>query len=96
LGLQHAQEPLLRQMQAAGLLSGHPSGIGVAAAPNGGILRADGRPIGWLWAIGPLLRGVQWESTAIPEIRDQAAGVAAAVAGAVQGGLSPTSLPSTK
>jgi len=78
--LDQSTEPLLCQMQAAGLLCGHPSGVGVAAATDGGILRSDGRRIGWLWVVGPLLKGSQLEATAIPEIRKQTALVAELVA----------------
>ena len=38
------------------------------------------RPV---WALGPILKGVLWETTAIPEIRAQAAVVAAGVLAAV-------------
>jgi uncharacterized NAD(P)/FAD-binding protein YdhS len=77
--LEHTDDPLLRQLQSDGLLYGHPSGVGAATDPDGGVLRADGRRIGWLWAVGPLLKGIRWEATAIPEIRGQTARVAGAV-----------------
>ena len=77
--IRNADHPLVRQMRTAGLLSPHPSGFGVVATADGAVLRWNGRRIRWLWALGPLLKGALWESTAIPEIRDQAARLAEVV-----------------
>lgn len=48
-----------------------PLGLGVQAEPDGRLQHHDGS---WpnLFAIGSLLRGTLWESTAMPEIRQQA------------------------
>lgn len=54
-----------------------PLGYGVDCDPfSGALVRADGIVDERLLAIGPLRRGVLWESTAIPELREQAAVVA--------------------
>ena len=45
-------------------------------SPDGRLLDRDGRPTEGLWAIGPLRRGAPFETTAIPEIRQQAAALA--------------------
>ena len=75
-----AANPFLAAAIAAGVLREGPVGLGIDVDP--GTLRvrdahgATDRPI---WALGPVLKGALWETTAIPEIRAQAAQVAAAV-----------------
>ncbi len=48
----------------------------MATDRRGRLLDHAGRPDPALLAIGPLRRGSQWETTAIPEIRAQAAQLA--------------------
>jgi uncharacterized NAD(P)/FAD-binding protein YdhS len=55
-----------------------PLGLGIETLPDGRVLAADGTPTPGLYAIGPLLKGVLWETTAIPEIRVQAHALAGA------------------
>jgi uncharacterized NAD(P)/FAD-binding protein YdhS len=69
--------PLYRSLRAAGLARPHPLGLGVDTGPGGAVLGADGQPSEALYAIGWLRRGELWESLAIPELRDQAAELAA-------------------
>ena len=47
--------------------------------PEGELLDEEGRVVPGLYAVGPPRKGTLYESTAIPEIRTQAAEVAAAV-----------------
>jgi uncharacterized NAD(P)/FAD-binding protein YdhS len=68
--------PLLRSLQRHGLLRPDPLALGVDALPDGTLLSARGSPVPWLTAIGPPLKGVLWETTAVPEIRQQAAALA--------------------
>jgi uncharacterized NAD(P)/FAD-binding protein YdhS len=42
------------------------------------VIRADGAPQATLFAVGPITRGALWEINAVPDIRVQAAEVAAA------------------
>ncbi|HET8764393.1 MAG TPA: pyridine nucleotide-disulfide oxidoreductase, partial [Rhodanobacter sp.] len=49
--------------------------LGCQATPQGQLCH-DGTPWPRLFAIGSLLRGTLWESTAMPEIRQQARAVA--------------------
>jgi uncharacterized NAD(P)/FAD-binding protein YdhS len=63
---------------AGGLLNrGHarvgPHGLGLDIDINGRLVGADGRARDNLWLVGPLRRGARWETTAVPEIRAQAA-----------------------
>ena len=68
--------PLLRQLVADGLVRHDPLFLGVDAANDGKVIGKDGEEQNRLYAIGPLLKGVLWESIAIPEIRHQAAALA--------------------
>ena len=72
-----ATNPLVARLIEAGLARPGPQGIAIDVAP------ATGRVLGRreelrlpLFALGPLRRGVVWESIAMPEIRDQAARLA--------------------
>ncbi|GIF17877.1 putative NAD(P)/FAD-binding protein YdhS [Actinoplanes tereljensis] len=49
-----------------------PHGLGLDIDAKGRVIGADGRVRDNLWLIGPLRRGAQWETTAVPEIRSQA------------------------
>ena len=49
-----------------------PHHLGLAIDDLGRVVAADGRSHERLWLIGPLRRGTQWETTAVPEIRAQA------------------------
>jgi uncharacterized NAD(P)/FAD-binding protein YdhS len=69
--------PLYRSLQGGGLARPHRLGLGVDTGPGGAVLDAGGRPSGTLYTIGWLRRGELWESLAIPELRDQAAELAA-------------------
>lgn len=74
--------PFLAAAIDDGLLREGPLGLGIDVDPD--TLRAvdgsgaSGRPI---WALGPVLKGALWETTAIPEIRVQAHRIAEAVPG---------------
>jgi uncharacterized NAD(P)/FAD-binding protein YdhS len=46
--------------------------FGLDATPDGHLKGADGQPSDMLYTLGTALKGVLWESTAIPEIRVQA------------------------
>jgi uncharacterized NAD(P)/FAD-binding protein YdhS len=69
-------DPLLRQLLAAGWVRPGPLRLGLDADARGAVLDAAGRPAGDLFTLGPPLRGRWYETTAIPEIRDQAAALA--------------------
>jgi uncharacterized NAD(P)/FAD-binding protein YdhS len=71
-------DPLLATLLAGGLARPGPAGLGLDTADDGRVLGATGRRAP-LWTLGALRRGALWESTAMPEIRVQAAEVAQAV-----------------
>jgi uncharacterized NAD(P)/FAD-binding protein YdhS len=67
------RDPLVLNLLGSGNGRSHPLGMGLAASPRGEILDAKGEPVPGLFALGPPLRGVLFECTAIPDIRKQAA-----------------------
>jgi uncharacterized NAD(P)/FAD-binding protein YdhS len=69
-------DPLLRGLLDSGVVRPDPLRLGLDAGPGNTVLDASGRPSDRIFALGPLLRGRRYETTAIPEIRDQAAVVA--------------------
>jgi uncharacterized NAD(P)/FAD-binding protein YdhS len=69
-------DPLLRHLLDAGLARPDPMRLGLDADPDGAVRGADGRPARDIFTLGPPLRGSRYETTAIPEIRDQAAALA--------------------
>lgn len=68
--------PLARALLARGLVRDDAAGFGLEVDDGFRPLDAAGRPTPGLYAIGPLLRGRDWETTAVPEIREQAAALA--------------------
>ena len=76
--LAETRDPLLARLTERGLVRPGPFGLGLDAGPD---YRARGaRPDRPLWILGPLLRGVLWECTAVPDIRNEASELAALVA----------------
>jgi uncharacterized NAD(P)/FAD-binding protein YdhS len=67
--------PLVRQMVTNGHVSPDPLGLGCNATVEGR-LQHNNETWPHLYAIGSLLRGTLWESTAMPEIRQQARSLA--------------------
>ncbi|GJD56809.1 FAD/NAD(P)-binding protein [Methylobacterium dankookense] len=72
-------DPLLRRLIGRGLVRPGPFGIGLDVRPD--LSLVGDAP---LWTLGPLLRGALWECTAVPDIRNQAAALARAVAEALR------------
>jgi uncharacterized NAD(P)/FAD-binding protein YdhS len=77
LDLRRPAEALFADLAAAGAYRADPLGLGLATDDDGAVLDAAGRPHATLFAIGPLRMGSRWESTAVPELRVQAAALAA-------------------
>ena len=71
-----AADPLLRDLFARGLARPDPLRLGIDASTDGALLDASGTPSSTLFTLGPPLRGLWYETTAIPEIREQAAALA--------------------
>ncbi|WP_330206199.1 FAD/NAD(P)-binding protein [Pseudomonas sp. AM14(2022)] len=73
--------PLPQQLLARGLVRPGPLALGIAAAVDGAVLDAEGRAGSRLFAMGPPLRGMWWESTAVTDVALQAKALAARLAG---------------
>jgi uncharacterized NAD(P)/FAD-binding protein YdhS len=73
------EDPLVRQLLADGLVQPHPAGPGLRTSETGALVDAAGKPSAWLYTLGPPRRGDRWETTAMPEIRVQAAELAARI-----------------
>lgn len=74
-------DPLLRGLLDDGLATPDPLRLGIQADADGALLDASGEASGRIFTLGPPLRGQLYETTAIPEIRDQATALAARVLG---------------
>lgn len=72
---------LLDELLGQGLAVPGPHGIGIDSDPAGRVIATDGRAQDDLYVLGSLRIGTLWESLAMPELRVQAAEVAAAIAG---------------
>ena len=70
---------LLQAMRQRGLVLPGPHGIGLASRGAGHVIDGRGRPDPRLFVIGALRTGDLWESIAIPELREQALRIAAAI-----------------
>jgi uncharacterized NAD(P)/FAD-binding protein YdhS len=72
--------PLLSQLFRAGLARPDPLRLGIDASVHGAVVDASGTPSDALFTLGPPLRGLWYETTAIPEIRQQAAALTRLIA----------------
>lgn len=69
---------------ALGTLRPGPLDLGIDADPATlRVVDADGSTDRNVWALGPILRGVLWETIAIPEIRVEAVTIAEGIAEAL-------------
>lgn len=69
------ESELLKNLMAANLIRPDVLGLGIEATVNGEITDSFGRTNN-LYTLGPLLKGILWECTAVPEIRVQAQNLA--------------------
>jgi uncharacterized NAD(P)/FAD-binding protein YdhS len=70
LSLNHISDPLLSDLARAGLISEYVSG-GLNVTPDFCLINRDGQKVEGLYASGSLLRGVLFESIAVPELKKQ-------------------------
>ncbi len=73
---------LPRNLLARGLIQPGPLALGIAADAGGAVMDAEGRYSSRLFAMGPPLRGLWWESTAVTDVALQAKALAARLAAA--------------
>jgi uncharacterized NAD(P)/FAD-binding protein YdhS/predicted metal-dependent enzyme (double-stranded beta helix superfamily) len=84
----HTTHPVLRPLIQSGLLCDDPLGLGIPTDPEGRALRRNGKAHANLLVAGTLRKTSLWESTAVPELRQQAAKVAEIALNVVTIGLS--------
>ncbi|WP_191487681.1 FAD/NAD(P)-binding protein [Pseudomonas sp. FEN] len=72
--------PLPQQLLARGLVRPGPLALGIAADPGGAVVDAEGAISTRLFAMGPPLRGMWWESTAVTDVASQAKALAVRLA----------------
>lgn len=65
-------DPLVKSLIENHIIRPDPLKMGIAATAGGQVLDADGQPVKNVYALGSLLRGILWETTAVPDIRVQA------------------------
>lgn len=73
------QHPLLASLQEQRLIRPNSFSIGIDTATNGALIDADGKISDQLYTLGTPRKGDLWETTAVPEIRVQAANLAIAI-----------------
>ncbi|RBJ66050.1 pyridine nucleotide-disulfide oxidoreductase, partial [Pseudomonas sp. MWU12-2534b] len=69
--------PLPQQLLARGLVSPGPLALGIRATAEGAVHDARGQASERLFAMGPPLRGLWWESTAVTDVALKAKALAA-------------------
>ncbi|HEV3155598.1 MAG TPA: FAD/NAD(P)-binding protein [Candidatus Baltobacteraceae bacterium] len=75
------ENPLVQNLLERGLMAPYPLNIGVQVAGDGALIDARGNVSQRVFSIGPVRFGALIETTAIPEIRAQAAALAHVLAG---------------
>jgi uncharacterized NAD(P)/FAD-binding protein YdhS len=73
-------DPLTTHLLANGLARTDCLGLGLEATAELQLVARDGAVVPRVWALGPIVRGVFWECTAVPDIRQQASQLGQAVA----------------
>lgn len=72
----HVESSLIQSLLRKGAVRCDELSLGLDATPEGVLLDSEGVPSPVLRTLGTALKGVLWESTAIPEIRQQAEALA--------------------
>ena len=70
------ESSLINELLDRGLVHPDPLGLGLATGANGALLDTAGCASRYLYTLGPPEKGMLWETTAVPEIREQAARLA--------------------
>ncbi len=68
--------PLLQDLQSRALASPGPAGLGWRTDAAGRLVDRSGRVLPWLHTLGAPRKGMLWETTAVPELRQQARALA--------------------
>jgi uncharacterized NAD(P)/FAD-binding protein YdhS len=71
---------LFHNLYSRGLIEPDELNMGIKVAPNFCVVDSSGKNSEVLYAMGALLKGTLWESTALPELRSQAFRLAETIA----------------
>jgi uncharacterized NAD(P)/FAD-binding protein YdhS len=66
------QDPFVQKLLLMGFASYDPLRIGISTDNHGCVIGTFGKATANLYALGPLRKSTLWETTAVPEIREQA------------------------
>ena len=69
-------DPVIASLLRAGMAQEDALGLGIQSDADGRVLDTNGKPTPGLLVVGTLRRPALWESTAVPELRTQAAAAA--------------------
>jgi len=75
-GFSETAVPLFANLLQRGLLRADEFDMGIEVGPDFAVIDAEGASSSILYAMGPLMKGMLWETTAVPELRGQAMRVA--------------------
>ena len=65
------QQPLIAALLQRRMVAIDPLGLGLVTSPHGAVQNVQGKYSSAFYALGPLRKGMVWESSAVPEIRKQ-------------------------
>jgi len=71
------ERPLIKNLISRDLIHADEMKLGIDATAEGTVLDKNQKPSKHLYTLGSTLRGLLWESTAVPELREQARTLAA-------------------
>ena len=80
---------LIRSLLQQGLAAPDPLRLGLNVDTSGALIGQNGLASHLLYTLGPPQKGILWETTAVPEIRGQAARLAATLFGPQPNSISP-------
>lgn len=72
-------DALIANLLQRGLIVADTLGLGIYTDDHGRVVARNGRPVVWMYTLGPLRKAALWETTAIPEIRQQAVALASRI-----------------
>ena len=86
-----SESNLFRNLFSHGLIQPDEMNMGIKVAPNYSVVDCRGQQSEILFAVGGLLKGTLWETTAVPELRSQAFRLAETIVGELSENAAPAS-----
>ena len=81
------EHPLILSLKEQQLIRPSQLGIGIDATASGAVMSADGQISQWLYSLGSTRKGNLWETTAVPELREQAQDLAQVLVESLSGSV---------